>query len=146
MRHYRPRSKTPLISRAEASIRFTQPTVAQILMRAFAFRCRDVATVRKGGRRRGLERGDLHGRVGRRGQKRRADLARRGREHLRPSRVGGSRNDKDAQQRSSQKEHAVCLHAPQIYERSKRNVSPIEFDVISALKAARQRHRSGRWR
>src|SRR5215510_14600255 len=106
-------------------------------MRASAFSPCGVTTVRKNGRRRGFQRGDLHRLVGRRGKTRRADLAWRRRKHLRPSRVGGSRNDKDLHQRSSQKEHAVCLHAPQIYERSKRNVSPIEFDVISPLTAAR---------
>src|SRR5262249_41164442 len=94
-------------------------------MRAFAFSSRGVTTVRKSRRRRGPERGNLHGRVRRRGKQRRADLAWRRREHLRPSHVGGCRNDKDRQQRSSQKEHAVCLHALQIYDRSKRNVSLI---------------------
>src|SRR5262249_10904334 len=113
------------------SIRFTQPTGARILMRASALNSRGVTTVRKSRRRQGLERGNLHWLVGRRGKKRRAHLARRGREHLRLSHVGGSRNDKDAQQRSSQKEHAVCLHAVQIYDRSKRNVSAVEFEVIA---------------
>src|SRR5262249_57989673 len=128
------------------SIRFTQRTVARILMRASALNGRGVTTVRKRRRRRGLERGNLHRLVGWRGQKRRAYLARRGREHLRPSYVGGSRNDKDAQQRFSQKEHAVCLHAVQIYDCSKRNVSAVEFEVNAPLRAARPRHRSGRWR
>src|SRR5262245_37988432 len=93
-------------------------------MRASALNSRGVTTVRKRRRRRGLERGNLHRLVGR-GEKRGAHLARRGHEHLRPSHVGGSRNDKDAQQRSSQKKHAVCLHAVQIYDRSKRNVSMV---------------------
>jgi len=48
------------------------------------------------------------------------DLAWCGREDLRLSHVGGSCNDKDPQQRSPQKEHPVCLHAVQIYDRSKR--------------------------
>src|SRR5262249_5556583 len=63
-----------------------------------------------------------------------------GAEHLRPSHVGGSRNDKGAQKPSSQKEHV------QIYEFSKRNVNDVEFEVIAPLRAARPRHRSGRWR
>ena len=133
------------VGRVSPSIRFTKAAMARILMRASAFNCRRVTTVRKSGRGR-LERGDLHGRVGRRGKKRRADLAWRRREDLRLSCVGSPRNDKDPHQRSSQKEHAVCLHAAQIYDRSKRNVSPIEFGVISPLTAARPRHRSGRWR
>ena len=129
-----------------ASIRFTKAAMARILMRASAFNCRRVTAVRKSGRRGRLERGDRHGRVGRRGKKRRADLAWRRREDLRLSCAGSPRNDKHPHQRSSQKEHAVCLHAAQIYDRSKRNVSPIEFDVISPLMAARPRHRSDRWR
>src|SRR5262249_13769498 len=60
--------------------------------------------------------------VGRRGEQRRAPLARRGGEHLRPSHVGGSPNDKDAQQSSPQKEHAVCLHSLQMYECLKRKL------------------------
>src|SRR5262249_43543764 len=94
------------------------------LMHASAFNCRRVTTVRKSGRGR-LERGNLHGRVGRRGKKRGADLAWRRREDLRLSCVGSPRNDKDPHQRSSQKEHAVCLHAAQIYDRSKRNVDMV---------------------
>src|SRR6516165_1554833 len=107
------------------SIRFAKPTVARILMRAFAFSSRRVTTFRKSRRRRRPERGNLHRRAGRRGKQRRADLTWRRREHLRPRHVGGCRNDKDRQQRSSQKEHAVCLHAVQIYDRWKRNVSLI---------------------
>ena len=94
-------------------------------MRASAFGSRGVTTFRNSRRRRGPERGNLHRRVRRRGKQRRADLAWRRREHLRPRHAGGSRNDKDAQHRSSQKEHTVCLHAVQIYDRSERNVSLI---------------------
>src|SRR5260370_20330251 len=111
-------------------------------MRAGGSNPRGVPTGRKCGRRRGLRRGNLHGRVRRRGKKRRADLAWCGREYLRLGHVGGSCDDKHPQQRSSQKEHAVCLHAVQIYDRSKRNVSAIEFEVISPTTALRPRHRS----
>src|SRR5215470_298231 len=114
-------------------------------MRASAFNSRRVTTARKSGRRGRLERGNLHGRVRRRGKKRRADLAWRRREDLRLGYVGGCRNDKDPHQRSSQKEHAVCFHAAQIYDRSKRNVSPVEFEVISPPTAVRPWRRSGRW-
>jgi hypothetical protein len=113
-----------------ASVHFPKPSVAWILMRASAVDSRGVTTLRKRGRRRGPERRNLHGRAGRCGKKRRADLAWRGREDLRPSDVGGSRKDKGPQQRSSQKERAICFHAAQIYDRSKRNVSP-ELDVTS---------------
>jgi hypothetical protein len=106
------------------SIRFTKPTVARILIRASAFNSRGVTTVRKSRCCRGLECGNLHGRARQRGKTRRTDLAWRRREHLRSSHVGGSRNHKDPHQRSWQEEHAVCLHAVQIYDRSKRNVSP----------------------
>jgi hypothetical protein len=105
------------------SIRFTKPTVARILIRASAFNSRGVTTVRKSRCCRGLECGNLHGRARQRGKTRRTDLAWRRREHLRSSHVGGSRNHKDPHQRSWQEEHAVCLHAVQIYDRSKRNVS-----------------------
>ena len=117
-----------------ASIRFTKAAMARILMRASAFNCRRVTAVRKSGRRGRLERGDRHGRVGRRGKKRRADLAWRRREDLRLSCAGSPRNDKHPHQRSSQKEHAVCLHAVQIYDRSKRNVSPNQPGLPMSLR------------